>query len=509
MKKILIIESDAVTRKIASETLRKEHEIIEAVDGQRGLKEVRENSSLAAVVLAADLPGLTGMDTIIAIRKFRGAIPIILLMDKPSEDQKMLALRRGATDILAKPVKPDELLMAVSRASTASRLSGRLERQIRRLQMLEKSALELTSMHLADLAPEEVIREDAFLKKTIDLVGEVLDARKVSLMLVDAERRELVMAHSNWMTPAQTASVRQPLATGVSGWVVREGKPIMVADVAADPRFAKAGRRGQYDSPAFICTPLFFKRKVVGTISANDRTDGEAFSDSDLSVLNTFAHQISMAIANLSTFRRLQREHAKLEAVNGIVNAALGSVEPQEIYTNIASRAREFLAAEAAAIFSLNEAEELVLEGFLGPQSLGADRAARLAGGTVARVLGGEPLLVTGAAGAKGIEPGRDFPPGVAPVSLAAVPLRIKGKVQGALAVYNHLDGRPLGPFDIEVLETVAPQASMAIKNAWLYQNLLSSIDEVVAANTRLETAREEISAKTREINQLKKGIPQ
>jgi GAF domain-containing protein/CheY-like chemotaxis protein len=507
VKKILIIEADAVARRIAGETLRKEHEIIEAADGQRGLKEIRETPSLAAVVLAADLPGLTGMDTLIAIRKFRGALPVILMMDKPAEDHKMLALRRGASDILLKPVRPDELLMAVSRAATASRLSGRLDRQIRRLQMLEKSALELTSMHLADLAPEEVIREDVFLKKTIDLVGEVLDARKVSLMLVDEERRELMMAHSNWMTTAQMASVRQPLATGVAGWVVREGKPIMVADVAADPRFAKAGHRGQYDSPAFLCTPLFFKRKVVGTISANDRADGEPFSDSDLSVLNTFAHQISMAIANISTYRRLQRELAKIEAVNGMVNAALGSIEPEEIFSNIASRAREFLAAEAAAIFSLNEAEEMVLEGFIGPQPLDSERSARIAGGTVSRALKGESLLVSEAARTKGIEAGRDFPPGVAPVSLAAVPLTVKGKVLGVLAVYNHLDGRPLGPFDLEVLEAMAPHASMAIKNAWLYQNLLSSIDEVVAANTRLESAREEISAKTREISQLKKRI--
>lgn len=508
MKKVLLIESDPVSRKLAAEILRKEDfQVLEAVDGQRGLKEIRENADLGAVVLSADLPGLSGMDTLLGIRKFKAGVPVIFVVDRNTGDQKMLAVRRGATDIITKPLKADDILLAVSRAATTSRLSSRIDRQIRRLQQLEKSALELTSMNLEDLAPEEVIRDDAFLKKTIDLMGEVLEVKKISLMMVDEAKQELVMAHSNWMTPAQMASIRQPLSVGVAGWVAKEGKPILIKDVTTDPRFAKAARRAQYESASFICTPLFFKRKVVGTISANDRTDGEAFSESDLSVLNTFAHQISMAIANLSTFRKLQREHHKLAAVNGAVNAILSAISPDEIFSDLAAKVRKLMDVDAVAIFSLSEENELLLEACAGPQPLKKEQAKRLAEGALANVLEGEPLLAPQAAKTKGVDPARDFPPGVEAKGLAAVPLKVRGKALGVMAIYNHGDDEPLSAHDLDVLEAIAPQVSMAIKNAWLYQNLLKSIDEVVAANSRLEAAREELDEKAREITALKKRI--
>jgi hypothetical protein len=44
----------------------------------------------------------------------------------------------------------------------------------------------------------------------------------------------------------------------------------------------------------------------------------------------------------------------------------------------------------------------------------------------------------------------------------------------------------------------------MATKQAWLYQNLVKSIDDVVDTNRKLEEANKEIRDRIRELNRLK-----
>jgi GAF domain-containing protein len=83
----------------------------------------------------------------------------------------------------------------------------------------------------------------------------------------------------------------------------------------------------------------------------------------------------------------------------------------------------------------------------------------------------------------------------------------MRGKVIGILAVYNKDDELPFDNWDIELLMSVAPQAAMALKNAWLHQNLIDSIDEVVATNRQLEDANKDIRTKIKELDRLKKKV--
>jgi GAF domain-containing protein len=80
-------------------------------------------------------------------------------------------------------------------------------------------------------------------------------------------------------------------------------------------------------------------------------------------------------------------------------------------------------------------------------------------------------------------------------------------KVLGVLAVYNKQENLPFDDWDKEILEAVSPPASMAIKQAWLYQNLIKSIDEVVETNKQLEEANQEVRQRVKELNWLKSKV--
>ena len=65
----------------------------------------------------------------------------------------------------------------------------------------------------------------------------------------------------------------------------------------------------------------------------------------------------------------------------------------------------------------------------------------------------------------------------------------------------------PFDDWDKEILVAVSPPASMAIKQAWLYQNLIKSIDEVVETNKQLEEANKEVRQRVKELNWLKSKV--
>ncbi len=106
-----------------------------------------------------------------------------------------------------------------------------------------------------------------------------------------------------------------------------------------------------------------------------------------------------------------------------------------------------------------------------------------------------------------GVDTTADFPSGIIPRNIAATPLLSGDKVLGVLAVYNKEDNLSFDDWDREILEAVSPPASMAIKQAWLYQNLIKSIDEVVDTNKELEEANKEVRQKVKELNWLKSKV--
>jgi GAF domain-containing protein len=270
-------------------------------------------------------------------------------------------------------------------------------------------------------------------------------------------------------------------------------------------RFSK-----QYESPSFVCTPLFFNKKVVGTISANDKRDGKPFNEEDLTVLSTFTHLVAMEIASLYMSRKVEKEHLKLTYINNVVFSLTSSLGPEEIYQNMVDRIRTNLRGKVCALITVEErGDQLKIEAVSADDDLPSRRKTFSAGsGVMCKVLeSGKPMIVNGVTGREGTDPGVDFLEGLAPVNMAAVPIKLKESTVGIIVIYDKEDDLPFNSWDLEILTSLAPHAGMGLKNAWLYQNLLDSIDEVVATNKQLEAANRNIREQIDELNRLKDKV--
>ena len=511
MNRAIIIDSDAQTRQTLKGIMANEgFDVVETEDGQRGIAEVRSGEDVSVIFLADRLSGLSGLDTLIAIRKFKPQVPVLMIMSSDNRQASQVALSRGAAWFLTRPIKVEDVLVIIRLLMEKKRFQETINNQVERLQLLEKQTTELTDIKDDGIAPEDVLKESEFLARSIELISGVLDAKKVSIMLLSRDGKELVMAKSNWILPSKIPTIRQPVGQGVSGQVVRDGKAMLVADASKGSKVDTNEYSRQYESSSFIVTPIFCGKRPIGVITVNDKSDKSSFDAGDLALLNTFSNQMSMAIANQFMMKSTEREKLKLQFVNSIVQSLISSVDPGQIYKALLSKITTGLRTTAGVLaFADASGSKLTFEYAVPEDRIRlAEGSVPIGTGTLAKVIKEGAIAIRNNPGDKdGVDPAADFPPGLTVRNFAAAPLSANGKVLGVLVVYNKADDLSFDDWDAEILQTVAPQASMAIKQAWLYQNLIKSIDEVVETNKQLEDANREVREKVRELNRLKDKV--
>ncbi len=114
-KTILVVEDDAVSRKLVRDVLRANgYEVAEAETGEAGLAIARE-AAIDLVVMDVQLPGMDGLE---AIRRLRAAaataaVPVVAVTAHamPGDEDRILA--SGCDRYMAKPLRFGEFVATV------------------------------------------------------------------------------------------------------------------------------------------------------------------------------------------------------------------------------------------------------------------------------------------------------------------------------------------------------------------------------------------------------------
>jgi len=118
-QKILIIEDDKFLRELIARKLTLEnYEIVEAIDGEEGLKKIKETKP-DLVLLDLILPGIDGFDVLSKIKDdpALASIPVIILSNLGQREDVEKGLRLGVVDYLVKAhFTPNEIIAKVKTA---------------------------------------------------------------------------------------------------------------------------------------------------------------------------------------------------------------------------------------------------------------------------------------------------------------------------------------------------------------------------------------------------------
>jgi len=105
-----------------------------------------------------------------------------------------------------------------------------------------------------------------------------------------------------------------PPGIGLAGRAVTARQPTWTRDVLADPTLTLPGdlrtRLARSGLRAILSVPLTVKGEIIGALSVADQT-ARTFSDAEVVLLQTFAHQAALALQNARLFEAGQRELAE------------------------------------------------------------------------------------------------------------------------------------------------------------------------------------------------------
>jgi putative ABC transport system ATP-binding protein len=139
--------------------------------------------------------------------------------------------------------------------------------------------------------------------------GQILQADKTSLFLIDEDRGEL------WSKVAQgdggvPIEIRVPLRAGVVGHVVSTGRSLNVPSAYDEPLFNReVDQRTGYRTKNILCMPVVDAQgRVVGALSALNKAGGGAFDASDEQRFREFASSMTVILETWRRLRRLRRE---------------------------------------------------------------------------------------------------------------------------------------------------------------------------------------------------------
>ena len=127
MKKILVVDDDAIERRLLTTVLGKVggYDVLTAENGRLGLE--RAVGSVDLVVLDLQLPDMSGMEVLQNLKRTRPGLPVIMLTGVTDIQQAVEATKFGAYNYLTKPFENDHLLLNVRHALEKTDLLAQME----------------------------------------------------------------------------------------------------------------------------------------------------------------------------------------------------------------------------------------------------------------------------------------------------------------------------------------------------------------------------------------------
>ena len=372
----------------------------------------------------------------------------------------------------------DEQLLVV----IASHLAGLIEN----VRLHDETRLRAKNLELLHQVSEQIVGlvdVQKISQTAAELMAERFEYELVVVNLIGKTNQEMIVQGVGGIgSRVAKSGSRFPVGEGITGQVFQSGRSYLTNDTSLDPNYVtysgwKAGSE--------MCVPLREGDQVFGVINV-ERIRKGAFTENDLLLLEALGGMLTSILTNALRYQQLQTNYRHLQAVRETAIDISADLDLQTLLKRATSRARELLGAKGAELGLVNQEEKVVeikvsenpwddyVRGLKIPFSTG------IAG---VMAVDGEPIFVPDYANWEKRIQLNENPPFTA---VAGVPLKFKGDVIGTLTISNDEVGASFKPEDFQLLELLAPQLAVSVRNAMLYKELQEHIDKERVANDRL-----------------------
>ncbi len=342
-----------------------------------------------------------------------------------------------------------------------------LEKQVARLQTLAR----LNQLVSSSLDIDRILSEIA------SAAAELTDAQIVSLWVADESAQTLELrAFSDEAMGASHPQRRLRFGEGGVGWVALHRRPLAIPDLLSDTRLANRPWLQAQGLRSVFAVPIIDRDSLLGVIAMLGR-EPFAFESDDRDLLDSFVAQAATAIRNARLFAESESRRRSAEALAQLSRLCSETLDLATVVQRVVESVRTLLGVSVAALYRLvPETGDLVTLARAGTDSRTLGPSAVFPRGTGAvglavqqrRAVFSENFLTDSRI---------TFAPaiserlqGVAYRAVLALPLLVKERVIGALAVCAG-EGRVFSDDETRLAQAFADQAALVLENAQLFED--------------------------------------
>ena len=343
--RVLIIQENEEQRTVVREALQDEYLILEANNGINGI-DLATDTEPQLILVDIDLTDMNGFEVATRLRTLFPKVPLVALAEEFLLMTKDFGLAVGFAGFITKPFDVGQVQQSVARFLTGERdeltnrdeyliahqseLATRLEEKVRESHAITHRAkflVEQNSRMIKMLQRRQQLLENAahvgkvltsilnlneLLPAAVDIICQKYNFYYAGIFLLDAtgEWAELRAGYGEAGAAMLTAGHKLEIGgQSMIGDSIKERKAIIALDVGLEQTHFKNPHLPNTRSE--MALPLVVKNKNIGAISIQS-SEEYAFSDDDVTALQTLADQLAVAIQNAQLLQDLENANSEL-----------------------------------------------------------------------------------------------------------------------------------------------------------------------------------------------------
>ncbi len=382
----------------------------------------------------------------------------------------------GDDDLFLLQTFGDQLAVAIENA----RLFEESERRIRSLAALNRMGQTISST--LDLT--------ALLDEAYRQISQVIDASNFYIAFYDEERDEVSFPLAieegervTWQSRRGTRSLTEHIIRTRQPLFLPENVVEAATEILGNPPVGRAAL-------SWMGVPMIVGEKVIGVIAVQSYAKARAYTEEDLNVLQTIAAQVATAVQNARLFQETRQSAEEMRLLYDLGVALSETLELDRVLTLIAESALQLTHTQIATLYIKGQTgDELTFKVVSDPPELaqGIEVHKPRAKGLTAQILkSGKPLILDDIAQDERVSP---VIKEMGIQSMMGVPVQVEGQTIGVLFAGSR-ESHHFTDRDVSLVNFLVNQASRAIRNAQLYE-------EITRLNLELE---ERVEQRTREL---------
>jgi GAF domain-containing protein/CheY-like chemotaxis protein len=351
-----------------------------------------------------------------------------------------------------------------------------------------------------------------------DLVGEkireIFDAQVVIIGIFDRSENQAT-AYYAIERGVRVANFTLPIRERVARYLDNTHLPL-VFNANAVEQAAEYGIQlvpGTESPRAMVFVPLIVSDEVKGNISLQNLDRENAFSESDVRLLQTLANAMSVALENARLFDETQQRNAEFAIINAVQRALAAELDIHGIYDAVGEKLREIFDAQTISIYSASFKKRMttVEYNFEKGQKFNSLRVPF--NSLHESLIESDETFVRNGDFPQYASQFKDYkiPAGEIPLSVMAITVYRNREADIWVGVsIQDMDGeKTFADSDVRLLETVANAMSVALQNAQSFKaeqervaelQIINSIQQGLAAELEFQAIVDLVGDKLREV---------